>query len=75
MTGLRPEGCGIAAFGGDEYEVCVTGLSFVSPVLDDGEPKPPSFGRGCRRRRRRIAASVISKKVLKFDRPFGPEGS
>ena len=55
LTALRAEGCGIAAFGGDEYIVSVTGLALLSPVLHDGVPKPPSFGRGCRRRRRRIA--------------------
>ena len=38
MTALRAEGCGIAAFGGDEYIVSVTGLAFVSPVLHDKEP-------------------------------------
>ena len=27
MTALRAEGCGIAAFGGDEYKVSVTGIS------------------------------------------------
>ena len=37
MTALRAEGCGIAAFGGDEYIVSVTGLAFVSPVLHDKE--------------------------------------
>gem|GEM_PF-3470132 len=26
MTALRAEGCGIAAFGGDEYKVSVTGI-------------------------------------------------
>jgi len=45
LTGLWPEGCGIAAFGGDEYEVSVTGLAFVSPVLHDEEQKPPSLSR------------------------------
>jgi len=32
---MAAEGCGIAAFGGDEYEVSVTELAFVSPVLPD----------------------------------------
>ena len=41
LTALRAEGCGIAALGGDEYIVSVTGLPFVSPVLHDEEPKPP----------------------------------
>ena len=27
MTALRAEGCGIAAFGSDEYKVSVTGIS------------------------------------------------
>jgi hypothetical protein len=30
---------------GDEYEVSVTGFAFVSPVLHDKEPEPPSLGR------------------------------
>ena len=34
------KGEGIAAFGGDEYEVSVTGLAFISPVLRDGVPEP-----------------------------------
>ncbi|WP_303052277.1 hypothetical protein [uncultured Dialister sp.] len=37
LTALRAEGCGIAAFGGDEYIVSVTGLVFVSSVLHDKE--------------------------------------
>ena len=37
LTALRAEGCGIAAFDGDEYIVSVTGLAFVSPVLHDKE--------------------------------------
>ena len=44
---LRPagaEGCGIAAFGGDEYIVSVTGLAFVSPVLHDEEQKTEDRG-------------------------------
>ena len=45
MTALWAEVCGIAAFGGDKYIVSVTGLAFVSPVMHDGEPEPPSFGR------------------------------
>ena len=32
-----------------KYEVSVTGLSFVSPVLHDEEPEPPSIGRRWRR--------------------------
>ena len=47
--GFAAEGCGIAAFGGDEYKVSVTGLPLVSPVLHDEEPEPPSTGRRCRR--------------------------
>ena len=39
----------------------VTEFSSVSPGLHDEEPKPPSTGRGWRRRRRRIEASVLSK--------------
>ena len=46
LTGLRPEGCGIAAFGGDEYMVSVTCLPLVSQVLYDEEPEPPSLGKG-----------------------------
>ena len=49
LTALQAEGCGIAAFGGDEYIVSVTGLAFVSPVLHDVEQEPPSSGRGWRR--------------------------
>jgi hypothetical protein len=52
------EGCGIAC--GDEYIASVTIFTLVSQVLHDEEEKPPSFGRGCRRRRRRIAG--LSKK-------------
>jgi hypothetical protein len=29
------KGCGIAAFGGDEYEVSVTEFPFAPPVLHD----------------------------------------
>ena len=47
--GFAAEGCGIAAFGGDEYIVSVTGFALVSPVLHDVEQKPPSLGRGWRR--------------------------
>ena len=43
-------------------EPYVTGFTFVSPVLRDEEPEPPSLGRGWRRRRRRIGASVLSLK-------------
>ena len=46
LTALRAEGCGIAAFGGDEYEVSVTGFTFVSLLLYDEVPEPPSSGRG-----------------------------
>ena len=56
MTGLWPEGCGIAF--GDEYEYSVTCLPLVSPVQHDEVPKPPSIGRRWRRRRRRIGASL-----------------
>jgi hypothetical protein len=35
----------IAAFGGYAYEVSVTGFGFVSPVLHDEVPEPPSTGR------------------------------
>jgi hypothetical protein len=52
FTGFK--GCGIAC--GDEYKDSVTGLPLVSPVLHDDEIKPPSRGRRCRRRRRRIGA-------------------
>ena len=45
MTALRAEGFGIAAFGGDEYVVSVTGPASVSPLLHDEEPEPPSIGR------------------------------
>ena len=55
LTALQAEGCGIAAFGGDEYIVSVTGFGFVSLVLHDEVPKPSSFGRRWRRRRRMIA--------------------
>ena len=41
-------------------EPAVTGFTFVSQMLHDVLPKPPFSGRGCRRRRRRIAASVLS---------------
>ena len=42
LTALRAEGCCIAAFGGDEYIVSVTGFTLVSPMLHDEEPEPPS---------------------------------
>ena len=59
LTGLWPEGFGIAAFGGDEYVVSVTGPASVSPLLHDEEPEPPSPGRGLwLRRRRRIGAWI-----------------
>ena len=45
MTALRAEGCGIAAFGGDEYIVSVTGFTLVATMLHDEEPEPPSSGR------------------------------
>jgi hypothetical protein len=45
LTDLWPVGCGIAAFGGDEYEVSVTGLPLVSPVRQDEEQKSPSLGK------------------------------
>ena len=38
---------------------CITGFALVSPVLHDGEPEPPSLGRGWHRRRRRIGASGL----------------
>ena len=41
FRGFRGEGI---AFG-DEYEVSVTGFTFVSQMLHDGEPEPPSLGR------------------------------
>ena len=47
LTALRAEGCGIAAFGGDEYIVSVTCFLFVSPLLHDGEISPlPQEGGG-----------------------------
>ncbi len=33
---------------GNAYEICVTGFGFVSPVLQDEEPEPPSLGSGWR---------------------------
>ena len=45
LTALQAEGCGIAAFGGDEYKVSVTGFTFVSQVVHAEEPEPPSLGR------------------------------
>ena len=46
LTGLWPEGCGIAAFGGDAYKVSVTELVFVSPTSQGKEPELPFQGRG-----------------------------
>jgi hypothetical protein len=46
LTALQAEGCGIAAFGGDEYIVSVTGFTFVSPLVHADAPEPPSLGRG-----------------------------
>mgnify|MGYP001664443742 CR=1 FL=1 len=67
---------------GDEYEVSVTGFIFVSPLVHADEPQPPFLGRRWRRKRRRIGAGILKKgsegsewKVLKIDRPSGPEGS
>ena len=34
---------------GDEYEVSVTGFTFVAPVVHAEEQEPPSLGRGWRR--------------------------
>ena len=47
-----------------EEGACVTGLSLLSPLLHDEEQKPPSTGRGWRRRRRRIGASVLFGPIL-----------
>ena len=59
MTALRAEGCGIVAFGGDEYIVSVTGFTLVATMLHDEEPELPSSGRGgWRRRRGRIGTSL-----------------
>ena len=46
LTALQAEGCGIAAFGGDEYIVSVTGITFMSPLVHADEPESPSSGRG-----------------------------
>ena len=45
LTALRAEGCGIAAFGGDEYVVSATGFPFVPSLLHDKEAitKAPSL--------------------------------
>ena len=45
-SGLAAEGCGIAAFGGDDYKVSVTELVFVSPTSQGKEPELPFQGRG-----------------------------
>ena len=44
LCSLTLKGEGIAF--GDEYIVSVTGLSFVSPVLQDEEPEPPFLRKG-----------------------------
>ena len=62
MTALRAEGCGIAAFGGDEYKVSVTGFTFVSTVMHDEEP--PSPGRGLRRHRKNSFISLLIFSVF-----------
>ena len=49
LTALWAEGCGIAAFGGDDYIVSATGFTIVSLLLHDEVQKPPSPGRGWRR--------------------------
>ena len=43
---MAAEGCGIAAFGGDDYKVSVTGFPLVPPIPHDVVPEPPSPGRG-----------------------------
>jgi hypothetical protein len=40
-------------------------LTFMSPVLHDEVPEPPSFGRGWHRRRRRIADFRRKSEALK----------
>ena len=47
-SGFTAEGCGIAAFGGDEYIVSAYGIYLMSPVQHGAEQKPPSIGRGRR---------------------------
>ena len=42
LTALQAEGCGIAAFGGDEYEVSVTGLP--SRPTRHSEPQAKNLG-------------------------------
>ena len=44
LTGLGPEGCGIAF--GDEYKGSVTEFTFVSPVLHGEVIKPPFLRKG-----------------------------
>ena len=77
MTALLAEGCGIAAFGGDEYIVSVTGFTLVSPMLHDEETKPPSPGRGApqatEEQRRLDVRSQISDVRLRYVRPLPPD--
>ena len=67
-----PEGV-VSPLRGDEYEDSVTGFVLVSPVLHDKELDPPSPGRGWRRRRRRIGAS-LEKRFRGFRRFKGFRG-
>ena len=70
MTALRAEGCGIAAFGGDEYKVSVTGFTFVSTVLHDEEQKPlPKEGGAVRRRRNSVSSLLIFSDLSSGLRP------
>ena len=64
MTGLWPEGCGIAF--GDEYIVSITEFSYVSQLLHDEEPKPPSTGRGWPLKGKRLTMICASLALLQI---------
>ena len=67
MTALRAEGCGIAAFGGDEYIASVTGFTLVATMLHDEEPELPSSGRGVAPEAREDR-DVVEERVQKVQR-------
>jgi hypothetical protein len=66
LTALQAEGCGIAAFGGDEYIVSVTGFTFVSPLAHADEPEPPSSGRGWPLKGKRLTMICASLSLLQI---------
>ena len=54
---------------GNAYEICVTGFGFVSPVLQDEEPEPPSPGSGWRQPPKGGISSRRRRGYMVFPRP------